>query len=63
LQLPIVSNPLWLARFETVQKKLIMGISISVDKIVGKRPLEDIRSALVRLDGDALGGGLDRVQV
>jgi hypothetical protein len=40
-----------------------MGISISTEKIVGKRPLEEIRDALLQMDREALGGGLDRVQV
>lgn len=45
-----------------------MGVSIIVEKVVGKKVagknvLVEIRDALLSLDRDALGGGLDRVQV
>lgn len=50
------------------QDELVMGVSIIVEKTVGKKvagknALVEIRDALLSLDRDALGGGLDRVQV
>ncbi|RYE84399.1 MAG: hypothetical protein EOO65_02315, partial [Methanosarcinales archaeon] len=39
------------------------NFSISLSTVVGRRPMSDITAALMMLDDEALGGGLDRIQL